>query len=93
MTRQSVLAYRFTVEGAIPFDPADLDDFNRANVHLKAVEAALKPYGGHLASAKVTTRQAPPEPGSSILEINKRPSDEPIEVIPAILDRTKGGTS
>jgi hypothetical protein len=35
MPRESVIAYRFEIEGAIPFDPKNLDDFNRANGRLR----------------------------------------------------------
>lgn len=57
MPRESILAFRFAGDGAIPFEAGDLDDFNRAQRELETIRLGLGEIGGRIVAVKVSSRK------------------------------------
>jgi hypothetical protein len=93
MPRESVIAFRFVIDGALPFDPANLDDYNRAHQRLREIDHLFAPFGERRLTARVTTRRVNEKPDFSEVDAetaSPTPEADPTRgEIPAALDRTR----
>ena len=68
MPRESVLAYRFVVTGALPFEPEDLRSFASAQSAICRIRDALYDHGDVTGTVRPTTRAKPrPRPDPAVV--------------------------
>ncbi len=59
--RETVLAYRFRLDGAVPFKTGDPDDFARAQRQVAVLRETMGYHGTVTGEPKILTRPKPPD--------------------------------